>query len=161
MSNRGSMVSRAHIFCETFKQMLVHSVEVTEEGQCVDLDWFQIHPGGQFLRQKEEGAKHPATYPLWMGQTAALPTPFPRSLSDTQDGAPWRYRSAALCLCFHRDLGIIKGRNPLDPGESFQPFILSIWWTPYFSSSRAFHLTRCPSQPPARPHTQVEISDNC
>lgn len=64
MSNRGSVVSRADIFCETFKQMLVHSVEVTEGGQCVDLDWFQIHPGGQFLRQKEEGAKHPATYPL-------------------------------------------------------------------------------------------------
>lgn len=58
------MVSRADIFCETFKQMLVHSVEVTEEGQSVDLDWFLIHPGGQFLRQKEEGAKHPATYPL-------------------------------------------------------------------------------------------------
>lgn len=105
---------------------------------------------------ERRGSQAPSNLPSLNGSDSSSPHCFHSLLTFWHTG--WcsvdEQASSSLPLFSQRlSKGIIKGRNPLDSGESFQPFIFSIWWTPYFSSSRAFHLTHCPSQPPTRPHT--------
>lgn len=110
--------------------------------------------GYSLLLKGERGSQTCGDLPLCEGISEQLSPLFLQlTYLLTRRDAPWRDRPGALCPCFHRDLGIIKGTNPLDLGIPFQPFILGAWW--YFSSASMFHLTSGLPHSNKTPHTHM------
>lgn len=136
------MVSRADIFCETFRQMLDCFETVRGRGLYADLNWMQKELEEFLILKGERRSQTFGDLPLCervREQLSPLSLPFPQLtyLLICRD-ALWRDRPGYLYPRFQRDLSSIKDPNPLDLGVLFLPLILTIWQTWYFSSAVCF-----------------------